>query len=98
MRATRFIIVKSGCPFCREALKAIFWINLRLPLDKRIIVIDNYRWEEFGLREFPITELFDEKEFNAYPFIYIDGFIIDPAQKILLRATLEGYLKNEFKI
>ena len=98
MIAYRILIYKKGCPHCREALKVIDWINLKLPLNKRFKSFDNFRWEEFGLKEYPLMDKFAKDGFDGYPFIMVDNKVVEPAQKILLKSYLMGYLAKEFII
>lgn len=94
----RILIVKRGCPFCLQFLKVVNKINLKLPFNSRIRIIDNYEYEEFGLKFFPISDKFETKDFNAYPFCYLDGIVVGEASSELAKSFLEGYLRNEFII
>lgn len=93
----RFIIKKRGCPYCTMAMKAIKNINPKLPVGKQIIVIDNYEWEEFGVDKFPVLKKFQNIGFDGYPFIYLDGIVIQPTDIIssyerAIYTALEGDL------
>ncbi len=98
MLHTRVLFIRRGCPFCREAVKVVEQINMRLPIHKRIIVWDNFLWEEFGINRHPLMDKFAKDGFDAYPFLFLDGAVWGEAQKLLLKASLEGYLnqKGEF--
>lgn len=93
---TNFAIVKRGCPACRGALKIIDPINLRLPVGKRIKIYDNYLAEEFGIEVHPICKKVSKDGFTAYPFIYLSGLVLEPAQKELLVPFLEEFFKEDF--
>ena len=71
---------------------------MKLPVHKRIRVIDAWQHEEFGLDNIPLLSKFEEKDFQGYPFCYLDGIIVEPAQFEILEAFLQGYLKEDFMI
>lgn len=76
----RFIVVRRECPFCHLAKKAVLYVNRYLPYQKRIIVFDNYEYEELGFEAHPfIQKMLDDKVFDGYPFLYIDEVVIEPA-------------------
>lgn len=91
----RIIIVKKGCHFCREAIIIVNRINLKLPLNRRINVVDNFQQEEFGMVMHPITEKF---KFDGYPFLYLDGIVYGNAERDVLKTVLESFFKEEFII
>jgi len=85
----RFIVVRRGCPFCHLASKAVLFVNRYLPHDKRIIIFDNYEYEELGFQAHPfIQKMLDDKVFDGYPFIYIDEGVIEPAPVGCLIITI----------
>lgn len=92
---TRILIVRRGCPHCRQFLSVIIWFNLRLPLNKQIKIFDNFKWEEFGYREHPIMEKLEKDGFDAYPYLYLDGIVVNPSQKELIKPFLSEYLTKE---
>ena len=96
---SRFLLTKKGCPFCRDAVKVINKLNLRLPLDKRIRVIDCWEFEEFGFNNIPLMKIFEKEGFDSYPFLYIDGCILEPAPTTeQLNILLKTFLKQEMLI
>ena len=70
---TTFTLTRRGCRYCPSAVKAINFVNRYLPYDKRIRILDNYEWEEFGLPGNAIINNLDPKSFEGYPYIFIDG-------------------------
>ena len=95
----RFMLVERGCPYCEEAKKAVNFLNNYLRMDKQIRIVDNYEWELFGFN----SNLFannriDPKDFEGYPFIYIDGIIVQPAQWKLLLLFLANLLKRDLNL
>jgi len=93
----RFVVIKRGCGDCREAMKSINRINMRLPHEKRIKVFDNYLEKEFNIKMFPIVDRV-QKDFFNYPFIYLDGIVIEPAIKELLTPYFQKFFKDELLI
>jgi hypothetical protein len=92
----RLLLIKRGCPFCLEWTKVINQVNLKLPFEKRIRIIDNYEWEELGVDFNPIVNKFDLKTFHTYPFCYLDGIVVGSATKKLAHSFLDRYLREEF--
>jgi hypothetical protein len=87
--------------------KAILYINRHLPYDKQIAIFDNYEWENHGYNAYPFvnsdrrgapTMIIDPKKFDGYPFIYIDGHIIEPAPTELLIIFLARLLVEDLAI
>jgi len=77
---TRLVMVRRGCPFCLKAIKAINQINPKLQDLKQIDVKDNFEFEEFGFKAHPVMDNLDPKTFDGYPYIYIDGVVVEPAE------------------
>jgi hypothetical protein len=48
--SNRFLFIKHGCRACLEYERAIYRINMFLPLNKKIIVRDNFEFEKFGIK------------------------------------------------
>jgi len=74
---TNLVIVKFRCPHCLEIKEAVRTINKFLPENKQIKLIDNIIQEELGLVVHPIVEMFDDKTFTGYPFVYINNTQIE---------------------
>lgn len=94
----RVLLVRRGCPFCRDAIKVISKLNLKMNIDKRILIIDCYEWEEFKLDNNPLLNLFSkmEKEGFGYPFLYVDGIIIEPSPSPeQLKIVLKTFLRED---
>lgn len=94
----RILVIRRGCPHCREFLKVVPFINMKLKIGRRIEIFDNFEWEEFGHKKYPIIEKFEKEGFDAYPFCYIDGTIVEPAQKEILRVYFQKYFEKEMVI
>ena len=87
-------IIKSGCPHCREVLMPIENINMKLPIGKRIQVMDLKHFELFGIRDFPIAEKMPK--FSGYPHVHLDNFsVTNILNKKQISAFLEGYFQQD---
>ncbi len=94
---TRVLLIRRGCSGCREYLRVLPKINLRLPIEKKIKVIDCFEWEQFGLKSHPIMDKFSEEDFEDYPLLYLDGILVTGAVWAeQLKIFLENYLKGDF--
>ena len=94
---TRLLLIRKGCRGCREYLRVLPKINLRLPIDKKIKIIDCFEWDEFGMKSHPIMDSFKREDFTDYPLLYLNGILITGvlfAEQ--LRIFLEQYLKEDF--
>lgn len=94
MMESRFIITNHDCPNCPTAKTAINFLNMRLPDLKRIRIIDNFEEEEFGFPSQPIIEYLPEN-FQAYPYIYIDGVEIENSLPVELLIIAIGKLLED---
>ncbi len=94
---TRVLLIQRGCNGCLEYLKILPQINLRLPLDKKIKVIDCFEWEDFKIKTHPIMDKFKKQDFKDYPMLYLDKILITGvAWAEQLKHFLEKYLKEDF--
>ncbi len=92
----RVLLIEASCPACLEYLRVLPKINLRLPIEKRIKIIDCFEWEQFGLKLHPIMDKFGE-DFEDYPLLYLDKILITGAiWAEQLKIFLEKYLEEDF--
>lgn len=93
----RALLFKQGCSGCLQYLRVLPKINLRLPIDKQIQLINCSEFEEFGLKTHPIMDRFESKDFKSYPLLYLDGILITGvAWAEQLKIFLETYLEEDF--
>lgn len=96
-----FLLVKFGCPFCRKAMKAVQRVNMNLPIEKKVQVIDGHYWEEHGIELNPLLPKFGKIGFNAYPFMYVmdeeteDGIVIEITHPKFLNRYLTELLSED---
>lgn len=94
---TRLLLYKSGCPFCLEYLRIIDKINKKLPIDKRIKLLDSFESENLKMPPNAIADKLTPEGFNAFPFLYIDGTVIEPGGEApQLKIMLDKYLKEDY--
>ena len=101
---SRFLLMKRGCDVCHISVKVVSQLNLRLPIENRIRIINCHNHEEFNVMDVPLLEVFskmkykDKPIFEGYPFLYIDGIWIDvaPSSKYL-KTLLTSMLEEEFE-
>jgi len=92
----RVLLTRSHCRGCREYMRVLPMINLRLPIEKRIKVINCFEFEEWGIKNHPIL---DRISFDDYPILYLDQILIEGvAWAEQIKKFLETYLKNEFVV
>lgn len=92
----RVLLIQQGCPACLEYLRVLPKINLRLPIEKKIKIIDCFEWEQFGIKPHPIMNKFGN-DFQDYPLLYLDGVLITGASWVdQLKIFLEKYLEEDF--
>jgi len=93
----RFLMVRRGCPFCRDAIKVINKLNMKLSIEKQIRIIDCYEYEELGLKNIPLMKTFEDMGIKeGYPFLIVNGFVIEPAPTpSILQTFLIKFLKED---
>lgn len=93
----RVLLIRQGCNGCKEYLRVLPKMNLRLPIEKKIEIIDCFEWEQFGLKSHPIMDKFSDKDFEDYPLLYLDGILVTGvAWAEQIKIFLEKYLKEDF--
>ena len=94
---TRLLIIRRMCPYCRRMIEVVSKINLRLPIDKKIHIIDCYEYEEFDLENLPIMKKLEKDGLSeGFPFLYIDGICLEnaPTPK-QMEILLQTFLKQD---
>jgi len=77
----RFLIVRNGCPYCSKVKKILPKINMRLPFNKRIRIVNNTNTELFGIKSNFIQNKIRDENFTGYPIIYYEGSMILGAEE-----------------
>lgn len=94
----RFVITRMGCPACKIVKEVINRLNYRLPISKRVRIIDNTSTELFSIKEDFVQEKLHDEDFEAYPITYIDGNMILGAEEYeFMFYRLSKLLEDDFQ-
>ena len=89
----RILLKKTGCPKCLNYLGVIQKINFRLPVDKRIIIIDTTAYEEYGVAFNPLIL---HLKWEGTPTLFLDGNkVVGMTSPSYVKGYLEAYLEDE---
>jgi len=92
----RFLFVKRGCKACLEFKRVIPRLNLLLPINLQIRILENWEYEVFGVKTHLIQERLTPEEFTDYPLLYMDGIIYTGGQaSSIINSFLRIYLKDD---
>lgn len=98
LEKSRVLFVKNGCPYCRLYYYFIEELNFNLPIEKRIKVINCSSYEQFGVAESYLIEIF-APYFNSYPTLFIDGRKVSGSNTLEeLESWCKSYLSKDFII
>jgi len=86
---SRILFIRSKCPFCGKWLEFIERLNLNLPIDKRIKVVNCAKFDEFGIVDHPLILKY-RKYIDGYPLLFFEGQKISGANS---REELEAFIK-----
>jgi len=95
---SRVAFVMMGCSHCRTLLEFIERINFKLPIQKRIKVIDCTLYQNYGLVTDNLILLYS-KYFDGYPTLFMGNTKISGAHtRIEYETFLHDLLEDEFVI
>ena len=89
-RKYRILFIKQKCEHCRKVIGFIERINSKLPIDKRVRVIDCTMYQDYGILNDPLIQLFS-KSFDGYPTAFISGIKVSGANS---RVEIETYIND----
>jgi hypothetical protein len=93
---SRFLFVKHGCRACLEYKRVLPRINLRLPIDKQIVLRDNFQNESFGIIPHLVQERLSREDFKDYPLLYMDGNIyLGGVRSAIFKAFVVKFLEDD---
>ena len=87
----RQLLKKRGCPICISYLGVIQRVNVRLPVEKRIQIVDTSDYEEHDVNLSPIV---NHLKWEGTPTLFLDGI------KVVGMTTpwyVEGFLTGYFE-
>ena len=92
----RVVFVLQRCNYCKKVLEFIERLNMRLPIEKRIRVINCTFWQYYEIMTDPLIALYN-KYIDGFPTICIDGIRINGVNsKIEIEAYLYSLLQKDF--
>lgn len=92
----RFLFVKRGCKACLEFKRVIPRLNLILPLNLQIRILQNWEYETFRVKIHLIQERLSSEDFIDYPLLYLDGILYEGGQAAeIISKFLRTYLKDD---
>ena len=98
LMGSRVLFVKNGCLYCRIYYLFIEYLNMNLPLNKRIKIVNCTNYELYGVAEDNLINIFYE-HMQGYPTLFIDGLKVSGSNTINeLKAWLYAYLDKELLI
>jgi hypothetical protein len=96
---SRLLFTIESCPFCNVWKQFIERINMKLPLDKRINLIDCTRYYDFGIVENPLILRFNKYIGGSFPTLFFDGFKINSTStRLEVETFMRTLVLNEFII
>lgn len=85
------MFVITGCYHCLIYKEFIDRFNLKMPLNKRIQIINCDSYYDFGVPEHPLIEVFAEYLEGTFPTLFFEGLIVRGANT---REELEAFLRG----
>lgn len=99
MRKVRLLAVIQNCSLCAKYKTFIERMNLELPMEKRIRVINSTNLNSLGVFDYGVLRVFDKFMKGSYPFLFLDGMLFNGANSSdECEAFLRAYLHKEFII
>lgn len=92
-------MVIQNCSMCAKYKDFIESLNMELPINKRIRVIDSTNLNSLGVWDYGILKLFDGYMKGNYPFLFLDGMLFSGANsQAECEAFVRAYLHKDFII
>ena len=93
----RILFTIRFCPHCKIYNQVLERINIKLPLHKRIAIIDCTKYHDFEIVDNPLISVFAKHINGNYPTLFFEGEVIRGANsKEELEAWLYNRLYNDF--
>lgn len=86
------VFIKNGCDRCRVLCQFIHRLNIKLPINRRIRIINCSYSQQYGIIDDPLISLFD-KSFDSFPTLFIEGVKVVGVNS---REEIETYLYTYF--
>lgn len=87
----RILFVLNQCPICRVWLQFIGDLNVNLPIEKQIEVIEVSDYYDWGIINNPKLSAFKKFLTHSYPVLFFDGMRMDMSAT---RDELEAFIRT----
>lgn len=95
----RILFTIRFCNHCKIYNQVLEKINFKLPIDKRIQIIDCTKYHDFEIVDNPLISIFAKYIDGSYPTLFFEGEVVRGANsKEELEAWLYNRLYNDFII
>ncbi|MEK6882586.1 MAG: hypothetical protein AABY22_23395 [Nanoarchaeota archaeon] len=93
---SRVLFVLQRCVHCRVWMEFIERINLKLPIEKRIKIVDCTYYQNYGILTDPLISLYG-KHFDGFPTLFIGSLkIVGMNSRIEAETYLNALLEEEY--
>ena len=94
---SRILFTINGCEYCKHYLRFIQAVNSKLPMNKRISVVNCTNYHDYGIVDDRRIPIFLEYYQGSYPTLFINGGIIRGANsQEELEAWVKARLEEDF--
>jgi len=87
----RILFVINHCSHCRLYREFIERVNLKLPLNKQISIIDCTRYYDLGIIDNPLIKKFDKYIKGNFPLLFYAGMKLEGGNS---REELESFITS----
>lgn len=96
LKKSRVLFTKEGCQYCRVYSFFIESMNMKLPIEKRVKVVNCDSFDNYGVPSNFLIPIFSPY-FDGYPTLFIDGHKLSGSNTIYeVESWLYSYLTDEF--
>lgn len=77
-----YLFVRDGCPYCAIAKKSVNQINMKLPINNQIKIVDCTYYDKYGIITDPIIKIF-QPYLESYPTLFMKGAKKEGANSVI---------------
>lgn len=78
----RVLFILNSCSHCREYAKFIETLNMKLPMDKKIKVVNVTNYYDFGIIDDPLIMVFKKYLEGGFPVLFFDSMRLDGSRNV----------------
>lgn len=94
----RFLFIKDGCHLCMKWKEFVERVNMELPIEKKIRIINCTVYETLGIVDNEFIKVFDSY-FENYPTLFLEGNKLPYTNsREETEAFIRAYLHDDFII